>query len=91
MPCRRGGSTARPYMKHLPAELVLYIRDTYSEYWVAGQFPKIGGEALSWAQIVDLCSRVQQSERGVSQGFCHTHGCTQAHLEVFNTLEIVCP
>ena len=78
-------------MKHLPAELPRYIRDTYSEYWVAGQFPKIGGEALSWPQIVDLCARVQPSQRGISQGFCHSHGCTEAHLEVFNALEIVCP
>ena len=78
-------------MKHLPAELARYIRDTYSEHWVAGQFPEIGGEALSWAHIVDLCARVQPSQRRVSQGFCDTHGCTEAHLEVFNAMEIVCP
>jgi hypothetical protein len=41
-------------VKHLPAELARYIRDTYSEYLVAGKFPKIGGQALSWQQIVDL-------------------------------------
>jgi hypothetical protein len=27
----------------------------------------------------------------ISQGACHSHGCTEAHLEVFNTLEIVSP
>jgi len=78
-------------VKHLPAELARYIRDTYSEYWVAGQFPKIGGQALSWQQIVDLCARVQPSQSGISQGFCQSHGCTETHLEVFNALEIVCP
>ena len=77
-------------MKHLPAELAWYIRNTYSEYWVAGQFSKIGGESLSWPQIVDLCARVQQSQSGISQGFCHSHGCMETHLEVFSTLEIVC-
>jgi len=70
-------------MKHLPAELARYIRDTYSEYWVVGQFPKIGGKTLSWAHIVDLCARVQPSQRRVSQGVCHIHGCTEAYLEVF--------
>ena len=78
-------------VKHLPAELARYIRDTYSEYWVAGQFPKIGGQALSWQQIVDLCAKVQPCQRGISQGFCQSHGCTETHLEVFNALEIVCP
>ena len=78
-------------MKHLPAELARYIRDTYSENWVEGQYPKIGGETLSWAQIVDLCARVQPSQTRVSQGVCHTHGCVEAHLEVFNAMEIVCP
>ena len=78
-------------MKHLPAELARYIRDTYSENWVEGQYPKIGGQALSWAQIVDLCARVQPSQTRVSQGVCHTHGCVEAHLEVFNAMEIVCP
>ena len=76
--------------QHLPAELAQYIRDTYSEYWVAGQFPKIRGEALSWPQILDLCATVQPSQRGISQEFCHSHGCTEVHLEVFNALEIVC-
>jgi hypothetical protein len=78
-------------MKHLPTELARYIRDSHSEYWVAGQFPKIRGEALSWPQILDLCARVQPSQRGISQEFCHSHGCTEVHLEVFNALEIVCP
>jgi hypothetical protein len=45
-----------------------------SEYWVAGQFPKIGGEALSWPLIVDLCGRVQPSVSMISQGACHSHG-----------------
>ena len=63
-------------VKHLPAELARYIRDTYSEYWVAGQFPKIGGQALSWQQIVDLCAKVQPCQRGISlvRGFVKATG-----------------